>query len=431
MTTQNESSTGNEPGTSLKEQFDALKSGSVEQAYTAFEVRMDRLTRLETILTDHQRELAAAVDEDFSGRPAIQTRMEILGALGEIRHAKKNLKKWMKPDTRAVPIIQRLTGARAEVVHQPLGVIGVMAPWNYPIVLSFGALAGVFAAGNVAMMKPSELSPKTSELTKVLTGRYFSKDELITITGGPGVGQVFVQLPFDHLLFAGGPSVAKHVMRAASENLVPVTLELGGKCPVIIADDADMALAVDRIIWGKYTNAGQICLAPDYVFIPTAKVEEFVSAARNKIASWHAKPEHDSNLCSIINDGHHQRLSSYIDEAKERGTRLEDLTAPNMRVRNRQLALTLFIQPDEDLKIMQEDVFGPLLSVLTYDSMDDVINFINKRPRVLALYYFGFDSNQIQTVKEKTVTGGMTVNDIAIHAGVPTLPLVLLHFIFT
>jgi coniferyl-aldehyde dehydrogenase len=315
----------------------------------------------------------------------------------------------------------RLLGARAEVFHQPLGVVGVVAPWNFPFVLSLGALAGIFAAGNRAMLKPSEFTPATSALLKQLLDARFDADELATVLGDAQTGAAFTRLPFDHLLFTGAPSVARHVLRAAAENLVPVTLELGGKCPVIIGDDADMAGAVDRIMWGKTQNAGQICLAPDYVFVPRQRLEEFITLARAKITAWYPAASVAESFCSIINARHFERLGGYLDEARAAGVRIEALAAGNASTRC--IPPTLLVEPDDQLAIMQDEIFGPLLPLKTYDRLDEAIAFVNARPRPLALYYFGNDARNITQIKERTTTGGITVNDIATHAAIETLPL--------
>lgn len=402
-----------------------------KQAYlgdglTSAELRIDRLRRLEAVIVEHQQAWCAALDEDFAGRPPVQSRMEMYGAVESIRHARKHVRQWMRPAKRPLPLLLRVIGARAEVFYQPLGVVGVVAPWNFPVVLSLGALAAVFAAGNRAMLKPSELTPRTSALMKELLDRAFDPAELTTVLGGPELGAAFTRLPFDHLLFTGAPSVARHVMRAAAENLVPVTLELGGKCPVIVGPEADWDLAVDRILWGKIQNAGQICLAPDYVFVPQGREQEFIDRARRKVAEWYPRIKDNPDYCSIINARHFQRLSGYIEQARSQNQRLEVLDAGGddfTGQTGRRIAPTIFVAPDEDLAIMQDEVFGPLFSLLSYRDLDQAIAFINARPRPLALYYFGHDRKTIRALKERTTSGGITVNDIASHAATETLPL--------
>lgn len=402
------------------------RQASLADGLTSLKTRIDRIRRLEAMLAGHQAEWCAALDADFAGRPVLQSRMELFATLDSLRQTRKHLKHWMKPERRPLPWMLRLVGARAEVCYQPLGVVGIVAPWNFPLVLALGPLGAVFAAGNRAMLKPSELSPQTSALMKRLLDDAFARDEVSTWLGGPEVGAAFTAQAFDHLLFTGAPSVAKHVMRAAADNLVPVTLELGGKCPVIIGPDAHWDLAVDRTLWGKIQNAGQICLAPDYVFVPKDRVEQFIAGARAKVASWYPRIKDNPDYCSIISDRHHERLTGYVDEARKRGVRVEVLDAEGADFAGqagRRIPPTLIVEPPEDLAVMQDEVFGPLLPVRGYTDLAEVIAFINARPRPLALYYFGTDGGTIQKLKERTTSGGITVNDIAAHAAVESLPL--------
>lgn len=388
--------------------------------------RVDRLHRLETALIDHLDAFCAALDADFGGRPALQSRMELYAAIDSVRTSRKHVAQWMRPLRRSVPLIMRLVGVKAEVFYQPLGVVGVVAPWNFPLVLSVGPLAGIFAAGNRAMLKPSELSPRTSALLKEKLDALFAPDELTTWLGGPDVGAAFVRQPFDHLLFTGAPSVAKHVMRAAAENLVPVTLELGGKCPVVVGPEADWKLSVDRIMWGKIQNAGQICLAPDYVFVPHERVDAFVESAREQVARWYPSMKDNPNYCSIISERHQQRLNGYIDEARAAGVRVEVLDPQQSdytQQQGRRIPTTLVVEPPPHLGIAQDEIFGPLLCVYGYQHLDEVIAFVNARARPLALYYFGEKTESIRALKERTTSGGMTINDIANHAAVESLPL--------
>jgi len=409
----------------LTELLQRQRQAALADGMTPHADRIDRLRRLEALLVDHQKAWCEAVDADFGGRPAVQTRMEISGALESIRYAIKHLRHWMKPERRPLPLPLRLIGARAEVLYQPLGVIGVVSPWNFPLVLSLGALGSVFAAGNRAMLKPSELSPATSALMKQLLESRFDAAELVTVLGGADVGQAFCRLPFDHLLFTGAPAVAKHVLHAAAEHLVPTTLELGGKNPVVIGPEADLDLAADRIILGKLQNAGQICLSPDYVFVPKGQEEAFIALARQKMAGWYTRVAGNPDYCSIINGRHYERLQGYVDEAKRTGVRLEVLAADTAEtnVQDRRMPVTIFVEPDESLRIMQDEVFGPLFSLRSYRKLDEVIDFINARPRPLALYYFGSDATSIRLLKERTTSGGMTINDIFSHAAAESLPL--------
>ena len=404
----------------------AHRQAALRDAVTPLAQRVDRIRRLENLLLDHQAAFCEALDGDFAGRPALQSRMEVFGALEALRHTRKHVGRWTKPERRPLPWMLRLTGARAEVFFQPLGVIGIIAPWNFPLVLAIGPLGAAFGAGNRAMLKLSELSPRTSGLIKSLLDTAFTPEEVSTWLGGPDVGAAFAGLHFDHLLFTGAPSVGKQVMRAAAEHLVPVTLELGGKCPVIVGPEARWDLAVDRILWGKIQNAGQICLSPDYVFVPQGSVDRFVADARAKMATWYPRIKDQPNFCSIISLRHYERLTGYVDEARRRGVRVEVLDAEGADFstqQGRRIPPTLIVEPPEDLTVMQDEVFGPLLSVYGYTDLQQVIEFVNARPRPLALYYFGSDASALRRVKEQTTSGGVTVNDIAGHASVESLPL--------
>jgi coniferyl-aldehyde dehydrogenase len=402
------------------------RRASLAEGLTPLPTRLDRIRRLEAVLAEHQAEWCAALDADFAGRPAMQSRMELYATLDSLRQTSKHLKHWMKPERRPVPWMLRLLGARAEVFYQPLGVVGIVAPWNFPLVLALGPLGAVFAAGNRAMLKPSELASQTSALMKRLLAAAFGQEEVTTWLGGPEVGAAFTAQAFDHLLFTGAPSVARHAMRAAADNLVPVTLELGGKCPVIIGPDAHWDLAVDRTLWGKIQNAGQICLAPDYVFLPQDRIERFIADSRAKVAGWYPRIKDNADYCSIINERHHERLTGYVAEARARGVRVEVLDAERADFSGqagRRMPPTLIVEPPEDLAVMQDEVFGPLLSVRGYTDLAEVIAFINARPRPLALYYFGGDPVALKQIKERTTSGGITVNDIAAHAALESLPL--------
>lgn len=412
--------------TQLTMALNAHRIAATRAGLTTLADRVDRLHRLEAVLSENLDAFCHAMDMDFAGRPALQSRMELFAALESVRTSRKQVAQWMRPLRRPVPFLMRLIGVKAEVFYQPLGVIGVVAPWNFPLVLSIGPLAGIFAAGNRAMLKPSELCPHTSALLKEKLDAKFSADELTTWLGGSEVGAAFARQPFDHLLFTGAPSVAKHVMRAAAENLVPVTLELGGKCPVVIGPEADWKLAIDRVMWGKIQNAGQICLAPDYVFVPRDKVESFVQSAREQIATWYPSVKDNENYCSIISERHYQRLTGYIEQARSEGVRVEVLDPQGADFSDqtgRRIPPTLIVQPPPHLGIAQDETFGPILSVYGYSDLDEVIDFINARPRPLALYYFGEKSETVRALKERTTSGGITINDIANHAAVESLPL--------
>jgi len=332
----------------------------------------------------------------------------------------------MKAERRpTTPSILGLFGARAEVRYQPKGVVGVISPWNFPINLTFTPLAGILAAGNRAMIKPSEFTPATAELMATMFGGAFSEEEIAVVTGGPEVGQAFAGLAFDHMIFTGATSIARHVMRAAAENLTPLTLELGGKSPVVIGRSADMATAAARIMNGKTLNAGQICLAPDYVFTPADTLEGFVSHAQASVRRMFPTIKDNPDYTAIIAQRHFDRLTGYVDDAKAKGARViemkpegEDLTQQE----HRKIAPTLIIDPTDDMKVMQEEIFGPILPVMTYRSIDEAVGYINRHDRPLGLYYFGDDAAEREQVLASTTSGGVTVNDVIFHVVQEDMP---------
>ena len=332
----------------------------------------------------------------------------------------------MKPSKREVsPKILSFLGAKLRVEYQPLGTVGLISPWNFPVVLTFGPLGSIFAAGNRVMIKPSEFTPITSELMKQMFKENFSEDEVAVVTGGPEVGADFSSLPFDHLLFTGATSIGKHVMRAASENLVPVTLELGGKSPVVISETSDIKISSKRIMAGKTMNAGQICLAPDYVMLPKNKLDQFVSDAKDNIRNMFPTIKDNDDYTSIINERHFNRLRSYLSEAKQKGCEIIEINPADEDFEQQEhykIPPTLLINPNDDLKVMQEEIFGPILPIKTYDSFEETINYINQKDRPLGLYYFGSNDEELTTVLEKTTSGGVTVNDVIFHVAQDNAP---------
>jgi len=398
-----------------------LKEGEVRYA-----TRIDRLDRCIALLADHSDKLCQAIDQDFAGRSRHLSLMsEIITSLGSLKFAKKHLKKWIKPERRSAGVPLNLLGARAFVHYQPKGVVGIMTPWNFPVNMVFSPLADVLAAGNRAMIKPSEINPATAALLAELIQNYFEETEIAVCCGGPEVGAAFSALPLDHLIFTGGTEIGRKVMQSAASNLTPVTLELGGKSPVIIGVSADMAQAAERIISGKCMNMGQACVSPDYVFVPEGHVEGFVRNCREIFRRMFPSIGANSDYSAIINQHHHQRLQSYIKDAQQQGTRIEDCAPGSAAVADngqQKLPLQLVLEPAPDTLVMQNEIFGPLLVILSYQSLDDVLAFINARPRPLALYYFGRDREEERRVLEHTRSGGVTINDVMMHVGCDNLP---------
>ncbi|MEE1949145.1 coniferyl aldehyde dehydrogenase [Pseudomonas alcaligenes] len=382
------------------------------------EQRRAWLKALRELILGEKQTLIEAVSRDFSNRAAEETLLaEIMPSLHGIDYASKRLGKWMKPSRRSVGLA--FQPAAAKVVYQPLGVVGVIVPWNYPLYLAFGPLIGALAAGNRVMIKMSESTPATSQLVKELLARIFPEDMVAVVLGEAEVGQAFSRLPFDHLLFTGATSIGKHVMRAAAENLVPVTLELGGKSPAIVSADVPLADAAERIAFGKTMNAGQTCVAPDYVLVPQDRLEGFVAAYRAAVQRFYPKLENNPDYTAIINERQLGRLKGYIADAEAKGAQLVPLFPGDQ---GRRLAHSLVLNVSDEMKLMQEEIFGPLLPVVPYQRLDEAFAYINDRPRPLALYYFGYDKGEQQRVLHETHSGGVCLNDTLLHVAQDDMP---------
>jgi coniferyl-aldehyde dehydrogenase len=387
-------------------------------------VRIDRLDRAIGLLVDHAGEIAEALREDF-GHRSVQGSLitDVVGAIEPLKHAKKHVRRWMRRDARSVsPAALALLGARAWVDYQPKGVVGLISPWNFPFNLTFSPLAGILAAGNRAMIKPSEFTPQCSALMRKMIASAFDENELAVVTGGSDVGERFSALPFDHLLFTGATSVAKHVMRAAAENLVPVTLELGGKSPAIIGRDADLDLAAKRLMFGKTLNAGQVCIAPDYALVPRDRVEAFVDALQRAVTGMFPTVDGNPDYTAIINARHHERLLGYLDDAEAKGAVLRSLGPVGETIGDRRIAPTIVLGANDTMSVMQDEIFGPILPLVPYDGIDAAIAHINAHARPLSLYYFGNDHAEQENVLAHTVVGGVTLNDTILHLTMDDLP---------
>ena len=411
----------------LNEILEKQKKAHLREGPLSVETRKEWIDRCIALLIKYQNEIAEAISEDFGHRSTESSLLaDVAGSIGSLKSAKENIKKWVKPEKRKVtPSILGLLGAKLRLEYQPLGTVGVISPWNFPVTLTFGPLGSIFAAGNRAMIKPSEFTPKTSELMKKMFEEAFSEEEVAVFTGGPDLGEAFSSLPFDHLLFTGATSIAKHVMRAASENLVPVTLELGGKSPVIISKKSNFEVSVNRVMAGKTMNAGQICLAPDYVFIPKDKKEEFISQSKKVVTDMYPSLKDNPDYTSVINQKHYDRLQGYVEEAKEKGFEVIEINPSNedfSQQAHHKMPPTLIVDPDDSLSVMKEEIFGPILSVKTYDSIKDTVDYINSKDRPLGLYYFGDDKEEMQNVLENTTSGGVTINDVVFHVGQDNAP---------
>jgi coniferyl-aldehyde dehydrogenase len=416
-----------DPATEMQGLLDRQKAAHLRDGAPTAEKRIERINRCIALLVDCREEIEEALNQDFGARSREATAFtDIASSIGTLKHARDALAKWMKPEKRkTTPAILGLFGAKAEVRYQPKGVVGVISPWNFPVNLTFTPLAGILAAGNRVMIKPSEYTPATSELMARMFASVFSPEEIGVVTGGPEVGQAFAGLAFDHLLFTGATGVARHVMKAAAENLTPLTLELGGKSPVILGRSADMKTAAARVMNGKTLNAGQICLAPDYVLAASDQLERFITEASGAVKTMFPTIRDNPDYTAIVAQRHYDRIMGYIEEARAKGARVielkpegEDLTQQE----HRKIAPTLIIDPTDDMKVMQEEIFGPVLPVKTYTSMDEAVAYVNARERPLGLYYFGDDAAEQERVLNGTTSGGVTVNDVIFHVAQENIP---------
>ena len=404
----------------------AQKKHFIKEGPPSLELRVDRLNRLKTLIMDNRYDFIEALNSDYGNRSKEASIMtDAYSIIPDLNTAIKNIKKWTKPDKRSANFPFGFLGARAYVNYEPLGTVGMISPWNFPVNLSFGPLAAIFAAGNQVMHKPSELTPLTASLIKDLCDKAFDENEFATFLGGPEVGEAFTKLHFDHLLYTGSGNVGKHVMQSAAENLVPVTLELGGKSPVVIGDSADLKSSAKRIMFGKTLNAGQICLAPDYVIIHKDKKEEFITEAENAIKGFYPDIKDNEDYTSIINERHYNRINSLIDDAKEKGANVHQINPSNEDFTQQEfykIPPTIITNTSDDMKVMNEEIFGPVLPVLEYENIDDALSTINAKDRPLGLYYFGTDKKEESEIINKTSSGGVTVNNVIGHIQQTDLP---------
>ncbi len=414
-------------GSAMEDILQRQKQANLRDGVPDAEKRIEWLDRCIGLLVDHQVEIEDALAEDFGHRSKDASRFtDVASSIGALQYSKKHLRKWMRPEKRKVEFPLGLLGSKAEVQYQPKGVVGVISPWNFPVNLTFTPLAGIFAAGNRAMIKPSEFTEHTSELMKRMLSQAFDEDEVAVITGGPETGAEFTKLAFDHIIFTGATSIARHVMRAAADNLVPLTLELGGKSPVILGRSADLDKAAARIMAGKTLNAGQICLAPDYAFVPKEKTADFVSAATKAVETMFPEGLKDNDdYTSIVNQRHYDRIMGYIEDARAKGAEVVEINPGGEHFDQQphhKIPPHIIIDPTDEMSVMQDEIFGPVLPVKTYTETSEAVEYINAHERPLGLYYFGQDSGEKDMVLGSTTSGGVTVNDVLFHVAQEDLP---------
>ena len=388
----------------------------------AFATRRGRLDRLTALVIENEDAIVAAVAADFGTRPSQETRLaELFMVRAGIRHARRHLARWMRARRIVTPMY--LWPGRSLIMRQPVGVVGVISPWNYPVQLALLPAMAAMAAGNRVLLKPSELTPLTSALLQQLVGRYFAADEFTVVNGGADVGEAFARLPFDHLFFTGSSMVGRSIALAAADNLTPVTLELGGKSPALIHPDANLDLVAPRLLVGKLLNAGQTCIAPDYVLAPMGMADALAAALAKSAAALYPTPADNPDYTSIINEHHYRRLRTLIDEASLGGAQVLTFGHDNkMNARVRKIPPTLLLGVNPGMSIMREEIFGPVLPIETYATLDDAIARINARPRPLAMYMFGGNAAARRRVLMETIAGGVTVDDTLWHITNEDLP---------
>ncbi|WP_196139685.1 coniferyl aldehyde dehydrogenase [Aliikangiella sp. G2MR2-5] len=402
-----------------REVFELQKRCFKEQPYPQEKLRKQQLIALKKALLKHKDKLAKAISADFGCRSVDETMLaDIMPTVMNINHCIKHLRQWMQPEKRPVSIL--FQPANARIMYQPLGVVGIMSPWNYPVYLCLGPLAAAIAAGNRALIKPSEYCPYANRVLEEIINDAFTQDEVCLVEGGPEVASFFTSLPWDHLIFTGSTSVGKKVMSAAADNLTPVTLELGGKSPAIVGPDVSAEFAVERMLYGKCLNAGQTCVAPDYVLCPEDKVDALVQAFRKQFAQLYPNTN-NGEYSSIINQQQFDRLSDWIADAKQQGARIIPLSTDDS-TNQRAMPLTLLLDPKESMTIMQQEIFGPVLPIIGYKLFDDAISYVQSKDRPLALYLFSHEKNIQQKLLETTHAGGVCINDTVSHVAQDDLP---------
>lgn len=400
--------------------FQRQRAGFAADPRPDLKARRQALARLAAAVRAHETRLIAAVNADFGGRPAAETRLlELLPLYDAIGHARRHLRGWMR--RHRVAGSRFLWPARAFYEYQPLGVVGVIGAWNYPVLLTLGPAVDAIAAGNRVLVKPSELAPRAAEALAALVADAFPPEQVAVVTGDAELAQAMTRLPLDHLVFTGSTRVGREVMRAAADNLTPVTLELGGKSPAILHDSADLSRAAPRLMAGKLLNAGQTCVAPDHALVPPARMAEFEAQARRAVAAMFPDGLNE-DYTRIISDRHLARLQGLVAEAREGGARVVELAPVPPGANGRIMPPTLVFDPPADSALMREEIFGPVLPVVPAATLEEALDHVNARPRPLALYYFDDDRGRQDRVLARSMSGGVTLNDCMFHVGQQNLP---------
>ena len=403
----------------MQAQFSRLQTLSRNRPINDWETREAQLDNLEALLSDNQDSLAQAISADFGYRSISETQFgELVPSFTGISHAKKHGKKWMK--IRRASISAMYMPAHNEIQPQPLGVVGIIVPWNYPLFLAVGPIIDALTAGNRIMVKMSESAPQFAQVFADLVAQYFSPDMVCVVLGEVEIAAEFSKLPFDHLLYTGSTAVGKKIMAAAAPNLTPVTLELGGKSPVIVLDGANLEAAVNRVMMGKTLNAGQTCIAPDYVLIQRKYHEAFITLAKEWMQTHYPNISENPDYSRIINGEQFKRVKGYLDN--QTGDNVHQITDAVLDIDSRFLPPVIISEPTPESDVMQNELFAPILPLMHYETLDDAIEFVNARPRPLALYVFGDSHSDIEKVRNRTVSGGLAINEVILHVVQHDLP---------
>ena len=407
---------------SIQKIFDSQKAKSLELRQSTPAERIEKLKKIQESILRNQTKIQEALRKDFNKSEAETDISEILPTIGESKDAIRHLKYWLKPQRVGTPMT--MFGAISEIHYEPKGRVLIISPWNYPFHLAFAPILAAIAAGNTVILKPSEFTPATSKLTKYMLAEIFSEDEVAVLEGDFRVSGILNDLPFDHIFFTGSTHVGKIIMEKAAKNLTSVTLELGGKSPAVLTEEADIKHAAESIVWGKFLNAGQTCVAPDYLFVPESRKEEFIDAAKlavNKYFGSNSENKSQSkDFCRIINARNYERVTGYVNEAVKQGAKIE--MGGDFDAADNFISPTIVSGLPEHSRIMHDEIFGPVLPIMTYKDQSEVIDFINSKPKPLAMYIFAKAKDKIKNLLKSTSSGGAVINDVIIHLVNPNLP---------
>ena len=413
-------------GQNLNALVERQRSQFRAEGEVTYSTRIDRLKRLKALIVENKTEFAKTTKREFGGARSYEFSLfsEFASKVEAIDYSMKHLKAWMRPEKRKTNKPMNFLGGKSQVRHYPKGIVGIISPWNLPFGLTVAPLTSALAAGNRAILKPSEFVPETAALFAEIVPKYFPEDEVAVVTGGAEISQKFAELPFDHLLFTGSTNIGAKVMQSASKNLVPVTLELGGKSPVVIGRSAKLDLAGTRLTFGKLLNGGQLCLSPDYVIVPNELEEQLIARVVQEVQAMYPNITENEDYAGIINERHFARLQSYLDDAVAKGAKLTIVGANQTRASagNRRMPLHILQNVHDDMLVMQEEIFGPILPVMTYSDVAEVPDMIEPRRNPLALYYFGKDKREQEYLLNHVQSGGVCINDITLHYVQEDLP---------